>query len=107
LGTGSPKLQLLHTCVPNLELGNKKQKICTQFTIFSCFVVTPRAHGGYYAQPPMPHPPSARGRASCSNKDTGSAGYSTPSCLRIRATKDSFISLCLGIGACRPFLGFM
>jgi hypothetical protein len=29
LGTGSPKLELLHTCVPKLELGNKKQKICT------------------------------------------------------------------------------
>jgi hypothetical protein len=23
------KLELLHTCVPKLELGNKKQKICT------------------------------------------------------------------------------
>jgi hypothetical protein len=29
LGTGSPKLQLLHSCVPKLQLGNKKQKICT------------------------------------------------------------------------------
>jgi hypothetical protein len=29
LGTGSPKLELLHSCVPKLELGNKKQKICT------------------------------------------------------------------------------
>jgi hypothetical protein len=26
LGTGSPKLELLHTCVPKLELGNKKKK---------------------------------------------------------------------------------
>jgi hypothetical protein len=41
LGTGLPKLELLHSCVPKLELGNKKQKICTQFTILSCFVVTP------------------------------------------------------------------
>jgi hypothetical protein len=30
LGTGSGKLELLHSCVPKLELGNKKQKICTQ-----------------------------------------------------------------------------
>jgi hypothetical protein len=30
LGTASPKLELLHSCVPKLELGNKKQKICTQ-----------------------------------------------------------------------------
>jgi hypothetical protein len=31
LGTASwePKLELLHSCVPKLELGNKKQKICT------------------------------------------------------------------------------
>jgi len=29
LGTASPKLDLLHSCVPKLELGNKKQKICT------------------------------------------------------------------------------
>jgi hypothetical protein len=32
LGTGSPKLQLLHSCVPKLQLGNKKQKICTNTT---------------------------------------------------------------------------
>jgi hypothetical protein len=25
LGRGLPKLELLHTCVPKLELGNKKQ----------------------------------------------------------------------------------
>jgi hypothetical protein len=25
LGTASPKLELLHSCVPKLELGNKKQ----------------------------------------------------------------------------------
>ena len=30
LGTASPKLELLHSCVPKLELGNKKQKICTR-----------------------------------------------------------------------------
>jgi len=30
LGTVSPKLELLHSCVPKLELGNKNQKICTQ-----------------------------------------------------------------------------
>jgi hypothetical protein len=29
LGTASPKLELLHSCVPKLELGNKKEKICT------------------------------------------------------------------------------
>jgi hypothetical protein len=32
LETGSPKLELLHSCVPKLELGNKKQKICTHFS---------------------------------------------------------------------------
>jgi hypothetical protein len=32
LGTASPKLELLHSCVPKLELGNKKQKICTLLT---------------------------------------------------------------------------
>gem|GEM_PF-3376282 len=33
LGTASPKLELLHSCVPKLELGNKKQKICTQWDL--------------------------------------------------------------------------
>jgi hypothetical protein len=32
LATGLPKLELLHTCVPKLELGNKKQKICIHYT---------------------------------------------------------------------------
>jgi hypothetical protein len=36
LGTASPKLELLHSCVPKLELGNKKQKICTH-RISVCF----------------------------------------------------------------------